>query len=37
MVIQAQVQDKGRIVENVLLVPSLSINRKLTMSNNPKI
>jgi len=32
MVIQAQVQDKGRIVENVLLVPSLSINRKLTMS-----
>ena len=35
MVIQAQVQDKGRVAGNVLLVPSLSINRKLTMSFLP--
>ena len=27
MVIQAQVQDEGRIIEDILLVPSLSINR----------
>ena len=27
MVVQAQVQDQGRIIENILLVPSLSINR----------
>ena len=27
MVIQAQVKDKGRIIENIFLVPSLSINR----------
>ena len=27
MAVQAQVQDQGRIIENILLVPSLSINR----------